>query len=231
MKIGTKLPFTFFWVLKTFFLPSKSGFLVFEEKPCKKLFDPQNSAFLSFETTTLKKLFFILSYCFSYKNYSWTNVVLVIIFENALKMAKMAFLMNNICCAFSKIPPKRKFVRLWFLLLNQSWNMKKKISLRVFLQKPKTLFFKGKKSFLKLRFHIFLHLFFNVKGSFMPWTSKIQGLEFSHLLKIAPFNERLWAICSDRFAQMSNCEQIAQVAHQKWANEQIAHFLSESLIR
>ena len=104
-----------FLSFKNIFLPSKSGFLVFEEKPCKKLFDIQNSAFLSFETTTLKKLFFILSYCFSYKNYSWTNVVLVIIFENALKMAKMAFLMNNICCAFSKIPPKRKFVLLWFL--------------------------------------------------------------------------------------------------------------------
>ena len=27
------------------------------------------------------------------------------------------------------------------------------------------------------------------------------------------------------------CEQIAEVAHQKWANEQIARFLSESFIR
>ena len=43
-------------------------------------------------------------------------------------------------------------------------------------------------------------------------------------------NERLWAIRSE---EMSDCERIAQVAHQKWANEWIAHFferIAHSLI-
>ena len=44
-------------------------------------------------------------------------------------------------------------------------------------------------------------------------------------------NERLWAICSGHPEGMSDCEQIGQVTHQKWANEQIAHFLCEWLIR
>ena len=52
--------FYIFFCFKNIFLPSKSVFLVFEEKPYKILFDPQNSAFLSFETTTLKNLF---SFC------------------------------------------------------------------------------------------------------------------------------------------------------------------------
>ena len=37
-------------------------------------------------------------------------------------------------------------------------------------------------------------------------------------------NERPWAIRSGRSEEMSDREQIAQVAHQKWANEWIAHF-------
>ena len=44
-------------------------------------------------------------------------------------------------------------------------------------------------------------------------------------------NERLWAICSGHPEGMSDCEQIGQVTHQKWANEQIVHFLCEWLIR
>ena len=44
-------------------------------------------------------------------------------------------------------------------------------------------------------------------------------------------NERPWAIRSHRSEKMSDCEQIALVAHQKWANEWIALFLSESLKR
>ena len=37
-------------------------------------------------------------------------------------------------------------------------------------------------------------------------------------------NERPWAICSGRSEEMSDHERIPQVAHQKWANEWIAHF-------
>ncbi len=37
-------------------------------------------------------------------------------------------------------------------------------------------------------------------------------------------NERPWAIRSGPSEEMSDCEQIAQVTHQKWANEWIARF-------
>ena len=40
-------------------------------------------------------------------------------------------------------------------------------------------------------------------------------------------NERLWVICSCCSEDMSDREQIAQVANQKWANEWIAHFLEQ----
>ena len=44
---------------------------------------------------------------------------------------------------------------------------------------------------------------------------------FAHLfksLKSLRTNEQMWAICSGRSGQMSDCEQIAQVVHEKWAN-------------
>ena len=52
--------------------------------------------------------------------------------------------------------------------------------------------------------------------------TKIQGWEFAHSL-----------VLSHRSNQMSDCERFAQVAHQKWANEQIARFseqMAHSLI-
>ena len=53
----------------------------------------------------------------------------------------------------------------------------------------------------------------------------------SESLRSLTKNERPWAICSDRSEEMSDREQIIQVAHQKRVNEWIAHFLRESLIR
>ena len=68
-----------------------------------------------------------------------------------------------------------------------------------------------------------------------------QGWELAHALILSKRNERLWGIRSDHSRQMSNCEQItqvangsghswqmsnrerfAQVAHDKWANERFA---------
>ena len=40
---------------------------------------------------------------------------------------------------------------------------------------------------------------------------------FAHLLRSLKSNEQLWAICSDRSGQRSDCEPIAQVTHDKWA--------------
>ena len=54
--------------------------------------------------------------------------------------------------------------------------------------------------------------------------------DVSKLLRLLTKNEWPWAIRSGHSPKMSDHEQIAQVAHQKWANEQIV-FLSESLIR
>ena len=51
------------------------------------------------------------------------------------------------------------------------------------------------------------------------------------LLRSLTKNERPWAIHSHCSEEMSHRERIAQVAHQKLANELIARFLSESLIR
>ena len=42
----------------------------------------------------------------------------------------------------------------------------------------------------------------------------MQGWEFTHSLISLKSNEQLWAI---RSRQMSDCEQIAQVAQDKWA--------------
>ena len=50
----------------------------------------------------------------------------------------------------------------------------------------------------------------------------------SESLRLVRTNKRLWAICSGRSEGMSNCERIAQVAHQKWAKRSL---LRESLIR
>ena len=41
---------------------------------------------------------------------------------------------------------------------------------------------------------------------------------FTHSLKLLSTNEQMWAIHSGRSGQLSACEQIAQVAHDKWAN-------------
>ena len=67
---------------------------------------------------------------------------------------------------------------------------------------------------------------------------------FVQVLRSLRSNEQLWAICSDCSGQMSDCEQITQVTHDKWAtvsdwlrllmiNEQMSKtivLLSESLI-
>ena len=46
----------------------------------------------------------------------------------------------------------------------------------------------------------------------------------SDSLRLLSINERPWAIRSSRSEEMSHHEQIAQVAHQKWANEWITRF-------
>ena len=47
--------------------------------------------------------------------------------------------------------------------------------------------------------------------------------DVSESLRLPTKNERPWAICSGRSEEMNDRELIAQVAHQKWANEWIAH--------
>ena len=45
--------------------------------------------------------------------------------------------------------------------------------------------------------------------------------------QIAQVAHQKWATMSDLLRSLTKNEQIAQVAHQKWANERIARFLSE----
>ena len=40
-------------------------------------------------------------------------------------------------------------------------------------------------------------------------------------------HQKWWVICPGRSEEMSDRARIAQVAHQKWANEQIAHFFEQ----
>ena len=55
--------------------------------------------------------------------------------------------------------------------------------------------------------------------------TKIKWATVSHLLRLLRTNERLWANHSGHSWQMSNCEWLAQVAHDKWANEQNDSFI------
>ena len=64
----------------------------------------------------------------------------------------------------------------------------------------------------KLYFVCFLHFFV----SFLKKSKK-----FAHSLWV------MWANHSGRLEGMNNCEWITQVAHQKWANKQIAHFFEQ----
>ena len=52
--------------------------------------------------------------------------------------------------------------------------------------------------------------------------------QVSESLRLVRTNKRHWAICSGPSEGMSNCERIAQVAHQKWAKRSL---LRKSLIR
>ena len=51
--------------------------------------------------------------------------------------------------------------------------------------------------------------------------------DVSESLRSLTKNERPWALCSGRSEEMSNCEQITQVVHQKRANEQIGRFFEQ----
>ena len=86
--------------------------------------------------------------------------------------------------AFSKIPSKRKFVHLLFLELNQSRNTPKTNFGGFFFKNQKRAFLGVQNSHLlssNFRF-VFLHLFFTVKGNFMPFFTKkifiFEPLEF-----------------------------------------------------
>ena len=51
--------------------------------------------------------------------------------------------------------------------------------------------------------------------------------DVSELLRSLTKNEQPWVICSGRLEEMSLREWIAQVAHQKWANEWITYFFEQ----
>ena len=51
--------------------------------------------------------------------------------------------------------------------------------------------------------------------------------DVSESLRSLTKNERPWAICSGCSPKMSDHERIAHVAHQKWANKQIASFFEQ----
>ena len=56
------------------------------------------------------------------------------------------------------------------------------------------------------------------------WGHSPKMSDVSELLRLLTKNERPWAIRSGPSEEMSDREGIVQIAHQKWANEWIAHF-------
>ena len=99
------------------------------------MFDPQNRMFLSFKTKTFRKQF---SSYFSFVSALKTidthmlfwSVFLKMHFKKVInhqKRSKLCFCqLTTFLCIF-KILPKRTYVRLWFLKLNQSQNTEKKL--------------------------------------------------------------------------------------------------------
>ena len=77
---------------------------------------------------------------------------------------------------------------------------------------------------------MFYILFFYLK----KWVNRsfpLLASDGSESLRSLTKNERPWGFCSHRSEEISDREQIAQIAHQKWANEWIARFFSKSLMR
>ena len=63
------------------------------------------------------------------------------------------------------------------------------------------------------------------------WIRSFAHCLFVHLLRLLRSNERLCVICSDHSGQMSDCERIAPVAHDKWATvSELLVFFSKALI-
>ena len=63
------------------------------------------------------------------------------------------------------------------------------------------------------------------------WANRLfhsnQMRDVSEMLRSLTKNERPWEICSHCSEEMRNHELIAQVAHQKWANEWSTHFFEQ----
>ena len=70
-------------------------------------------------------------------------------------------------------------------------------------------------------------LFFGERCEWIAQVIPPKMSDVSQSLRSLTKNERPWAIRSGRSEEMSDREQIAQVAHQKWANEWIAHFFQQ----
>ena len=73
---------------------------------------------------------------------------------------------------------------------------------------------------------MFYILFFYLK----KWVNRsfpLLASDGSESLRSLTKNERPWGICSHRSEEISDREQIAQIAHQKWANEWIARFFEQ----
>ena len=121
---------------------------------------------------------------------------------------------------------------------------------KIWLRKSKILFFVCfiydlKKNYWKIsELLIFAHfLFFGEQYEWFAHDCSFPLSDVSESLRLLTKNERCeqitqvahqkWAIHSHRSEEMSDRERIAQVTHQKWANEWIAHFferIAHSLI-
>ena len=96
---------------------------------------------------------------------------------------------------------------------------------------PKKIWIKSYFTFLKFFFKLkkiegFAHsLLFKERYERIAQFAPNERATVSESLRLLSKNEQPWVIRSGGSPKMSDCERIAQVAHQKWANERIAHSL------
>ena len=144
----------------------------------KKIGWPKKGHFWVLKKKKISSIFF---FCFYFKNYRSTNVILVSIFLyaqktifNCQKCPKWHFWRSIIFLCFFKNTDKKSMCASFVFKAGSKPKHEENICLVGFLQKPKTCFSGVQNGpFIKSNFKfLFLRLLFSVKGSFMPIFTK-----------------------------------------------------------
>ena len=166
----------------------------------KKIGWPKKGHFWVLKKKKISSIFF---FCFYFKNYRSTNVILVSIFLyaqktifNCQKCPKWHFWRSIIFLCFFKNTDKKSICASFVFKAGSKPKHEENICLVGFLQKPKTCFSGVQNGpFIKSNFKfLFLRLLFSVKGSFMPIFTK---------------NVNIWAPC--KFLKMKTLTRVLYI--------------------